>query len=119
VATNGMLARSASNTITPRTISAGSTMTVTNGDGSAGNPTIAFGVAPGTANNALLSNGTAWTSSALPPASASGGAIWVNDTTVSSNVTIGTGQNGFTVGPMATANGVSVTIASGQRLVII
>ena len=119
VATNGMLARSASNTITPRTISAGSTMTVTNGDGSAGNPTIAFGVAPGTANNALLSNGTAWTSSALPPASASGGAIWVNDTTVSSNVTIATGQNGFTVGPMATANGVSVTIASGQRLVII
>jgi hypothetical protein len=119
VATNGMLARSASNTVTPRTISAGSTITVTNGDGSAGNPTIAFGVAPSTSGNVLTSNGSAWTSAEPAPGRASGGAIWVNDTTVSSNVTISTGQNGFTVGPLATANGVSVTVASGQRLVII
>ena len=119
VSSNGMLARSASNTVTPRTITAGDTITVTNGDGSAGNPTIAFSVAPGTANNVLVSNGSAWTSGAAPAARASGGAIWVNDELVSSNVSIGTGQNGFMVGPMATANGVSVTIASGQRLVVI
>jgi hypothetical protein len=120
VSSNGMLARSASNTVTPRTITAGSTITVTNGDGSAGNPTVAFSVAPGTANNVLLSNGSVWTSSPAPAARGSGGgAIWVNETTVSSNVTIATGQNGFTVGPLATANGVSVTIESGQRLVVI
>jgi hypothetical protein len=53
------------------------------------------------------------------PAQATGGAIWINNELVSANVTIGAGQNGFTVGPMATANGVSVTVASGQRLVVI
>jgi hypothetical protein len=150
VSSNGMLARSASNTITPRTITAGTNIDVANGDGSAGNPTISLtgivavsnggtgantlaanaviigngtsavqSVAPSTSGNILSSNGTNWTSIPLPAARASGGAIWVNDTTVSSNVTIATGQNGFTVGPLATANGVSVTIASGQRLVVI
>lgn len=120
VSSNGMLARSASNTVTPRTITAGDTITVTNGDGSAGNPTIAFSVAPGTANNVLVSNGTAWTSDIAPPAKASGGgAIWVNNQTVSANVTINTGQNGLMVGPMIVANGISITIASGQRLVVI
>jgi hypothetical protein len=62
VSSNGMLSRSAANTITPRSIAAGSTITVTNGDGSAGNPTIAFSVAPGDSGNILTSNGTAWTS---------------------------------------------------------
>jgi hypothetical protein len=151
VSSNGMLSRSASNTITARTITSGTNIDVSNGDGSAGNPTISLTgivavsnggtgantlaanaviignstsavqtVAPSTSGNVLTSNGTNWTSSALPPATASGGgAIWVNEELVSSNVSIGTGQNGFTVGPMATANGVSVTIASGQRLVII
>jgi hypothetical protein len=150
VSSNGMLSRSASNTITARTITSGTNIDVSNGDGSAGNPTISLtgivavsnggtgantlaanavvigngtsavqSVAPGTSGNILSSNGTNWTSIPTPPASASGGAIWVNNELVSSNVSIGTGQNGFTVGPMATANGVSVTVASGQRLVII
>jgi hypothetical protein len=150
VATNGMLSRSASNTVTPRTITSGTNITVSNGDGSAGNPTIDLtgivavsnggtgantisanavvigngtsavqSVAPGADGNILSSNGTNWTSIPLPAASAAGGAIWINSQTVSSNVTIATGSNGFTVGPMITANGISVTVSSGQRLIII
>jgi hypothetical protein len=150
VSSNGMLSRSAANTVTPRTITGGTNITVSNGDGSAGNPTIDLTgivavsnggtgantisanavvlgngtsavqtVSPGTLGNVLTSNGSTWTSEPAPPAQASGGAIWVNSQTVSSNVTIATGSNGFTVGPMITANGVSVTISSGQRLVVI
>jgi hypothetical protein len=42
VSSNGMLSRSAANTITPRTITGTGDISVTNGDGSAGNPTISF-----------------------------------------------------------------------------
>jgi hypothetical protein len=46
-------------------------------------------------------------------------AIVVNQTTVTSNAIIATGTNGFSVGPVTTANGVSVTVASGQSWVVI
>ena len=45
--------------------------------------------------------------------------ILVNKDTISSNYTIASGTNGFSVGPMTIASGVSVTIASGQRWVVI
>jgi hypothetical protein len=46
-------------------------------------------------------------------------AILINQTTVTSNATIAAGQNGFSVGPVTTANGVTVTIASGQTWTVI
>lgn len=49
----------------------------------------------------------------------SGQSIQVNQTTESQTYTLDTGTNGFAVGPITTASGVTVTIASGQRLVII
>jgi hypothetical protein len=49
----------------------------------------------------------------------SGQSIQVNQTTESQTYTLATGTNGFAVGPITTASGVTVTIASGQRLVII
>lgn len=74
---------------------------------------------PGTSGNVLTSDGSGWTSAAAPAATPTGGAIWINSETVSSNVTINSGYNGFMVGPMNVSSGVSVTVASGQRLVII
>lgn len=49
----------------------------------------------------------------------SGQAIIVNQTTASANYTIAAGTNGFSVGPITTANNVSVTVSSGSRWVVI
>ena len=46
-------------------------------------------------------------------------AIMVNQTAVSGNYTIATGTNGFSVGPVTTNSGVTVTVSSGQRWVVI
>jgi hypothetical protein len=51
--------------------------------------------------------------------SAGNSSIIVNNVNITSNATIAAGQNGFSVGPVTQANGVSVTIASGQRWVVI
>jgi hypothetical protein len=45
--------------------------------------------------------------------------IHINGTTVSTSITIATGTNGFSVGPITTNSGVTVTVASGQRWVTI
>jgi hypothetical protein len=45
--------------------------------------------------------------------------IVLNNTNITSNATISAGQNGFSVGPVTTANGVTVTIASGQTWTVI
>jgi len=45
--------------------------------------------------------------------------VMVQSTTVSESTTISTGSNGLSVGPVTVASGKSVTVASGQRWVII
>ena len=47
------------------------------------------------------------------------GAVLLNADTATVSGTISTGQNGFTVGPLTINSGVVLTIASGQRHVII
>jgi hypothetical protein len=49
----------------------------------------------------------------------SGQAIHINQANATANYTIASGTNGFSVGPITTANGVSVTISSGSRWVVI
>jgi hypothetical protein len=48
-----------------------------------------------------------------------GGAIQVNKTTATTNYTIAAGENGFSVGPITVAGGVTITIASGQRWLVL
>lgn len=45
--------------------------------------------------------------------------VLVNADSVTVDLTIGTGQNGFSVGPLTVASGVTLTVASGQRHVVI
>jgi len=46
------------------------------------------------------------------------GAVQLNADTVTANGTILAGQNGFSVGPLTVASGVSITVTSGQRWVV-
>jgi hypothetical protein len=74
-------------------------------------------IANGTSGYVLTSNGSSAPTWQAP--SGSIGPITQNLTTVSTNQTIASGSNGFSVGPMTIASGVSVTVAAGQRWVII
>lgn len=48
-----------------------------------------------------------------------GGVIFENSLTISSNYTLTSGKNGLSVGPITIGSGVSVTIPSGQRWVVL
>ena len=62
------------------------------------------------------------TAGVMGPAAQSGlanGVITENSTTVTSDYTMSTGKNAVTVGPMTVASGVTFTVPSGQRLVVL
>ena len=48
-----------------------------------------------------------------------GGPITKNATSISANETIASGSNGLSVGPMTINTGVTVTVATGQRYVVL
>ena len=48
-----------------------------------------------------------------------GGVIYENAVTISSDYTLSTNKNGMSVGPVTIGTGVSVTIPSGQRWVVL
>ena len=53
------------------------------------------------------------------PAHISSNGININSATVSASYTIASGNNGFSVGPITVASGQAVTVASGQRWVVL
>ena len=74
----------------------------------------------GVAGQVLSSNGSSaptWIDAPNP--AKAGGAIVVNNDQATVSYTIAAGTNGFSVGPITVASGVTVTVASGQRWVVI
>ena len=78
------------------------------------------------ANGQVLTSGGANVSPYWANASSGGGSTGIGNSSIlalnvniTANATINAGVNGFSVGPVNTANGVTVTVASGQRWVII
>lgn len=76
--------------------------------------------ADGTSGQLLSTNGSgtlSWSTVASP--AQAGGALIVNNTTATVSYTVASGSNAFSVGPITVADGVTVTVASGQRWVVI
>ena len=75
----------------------------------------------GSANQVLTTDGSgvlSWTASG-GSISGAGGAILINNTTISVNYTIASGTNGFSVGPITISSGYAVTVSSGQRWAVL
>jgi len=64
-------------------------------------------------------NGTEWVIIGSGAGAVAGGVIYENETAIDTSYTISTGKNGFSVGPITVNSGVSITIPSGQRWVIL
>ena len=101
LATNGIISRTGSGTVAARTITAGTGISVTNGDGVSGNPTIT-----NSAPSQYL--GTATTK-----------AIMYNAQTIGENITVGATQNAGSFGPITINNGFTVTVNSGGYWTIV
>ena len=69
----------------------------------------------------IVYNGSAWVlaGGGGGGGAEAGGAIYENTQSINSNYTITTNKNGFSVGPITVASGVSVTVPSGSRYVIL
>jgi hypothetical protein len=81
-------------------------------DATSGTPTTIY-----TSNAKLLYKPS--TGEFQAPALVATNGILLHSTTISANYTIASGSNGFSVGPITIASGISVTVASGQRWVVI
>jgi len=91
-----------------------------------GNVSLARTTVLSSSNAGALSNFTAGTKdvfvtqpSEVTAIGGSNQAILVNQSTATANYTLNSNCNGFSVGPVTVANGVSITVASGSRWVTI
>ena len=64
-------------------------------------------------------NGTEWVIIGSGAGAVAGGVIYENETTITSTYTISSNKNAFSVGPITVNSGVSITVPSGRRWVIL
>jgi hypothetical protein len=106
--------------VTTNTTAATSTTTgalvVAGGVGVAGNVTAANLVIT---TGITYANGAAFSSGSGSGTAVGNSSIITNNQNITANATLNYGTNGFSVGPVNTANGITVTVTNGQRWVII
>jgi hypothetical protein len=73
----------------------------------------------GNSGKYLTTNGSTTSWGAISAGASAGGVIWENSLTISSNYTLSSAKNGFSVGPITINSGVAVTVPSGQRWVVL
>ena len=99
------------------------TLPVANGGTGETTATAAFNaLTPSQTSNSgkyLTTNGSAASWAAVDAGASAGGVIWENSLVISSNYTLTTAKNGFSVGPITINSGFAVTVPSGQRWVVI
>ncbi len=72
------------------------------------------------ANGQVLKyNGTAWVNDTVASGNTTANGLWENSNTINSNYTIGTNYNAMSAGPVTVASGVTVTVPTGSRWVVI
>ncbi len=102
----------------PSTDGTSNQVLVTNGSGVLSFSTVdSLPSQTGNAGKYLFTNGTvaSWENTGA----SAGGVIWENSLVVTTNYTLTTAKNGFSVGPITINSGVTVTVPSGQRWVIL
>jgi hypothetical protein len=112
--TNGMIAKTGSGTVSSRTITGSTGISVTNGNGVNGNPTIT--------NTGVTSiNGQTGAISGLSGATGGGDdqVFMENDNQITANYTIGTNKNAVTAGPVEILNNVTITVPIGSVWTIV
>ena len=91
--------------------------TVLNEDGStlSGNTILSGGI------YTVIYNGTNWILSGggAGGGASAGGAVYENNQTISANYTMTTGKNGVSAGPVTINTGITVTIPTSSRWVIV
>ena len=117
---NGIANVALANTGTTITVNGSSILVIANTKASTSNTTGALTVAGGVGISGNLYAGTIYSSNTVyAPAFQANNGLILNANTISSNITVPTGVNAISVGPMTIANGVSVTISTGNRWIIL